>query len=161
MLRARIDRPNGQDLRLRLKKYAVDLPAARPLPTSEPDGPATISTDHIDQLCREVETRFKELVFEQINDYWSPPRAAAGDTPATTDQRSARKLEIEIDAYLHFAEERGSGSSSAGTKRSDRCNESGITSKATWFKNGDLRRATIMIHAPGITAGRGTSRQTR
>ena len=99
------------EIKQRLGGNCLDLPHARLSVDKDQSGQQTVSvsTDHIDELCREVETRLTALIERQIKEYWRETRSsdAEADKPAAAEQRSARELEIERDEHLRFGRERG------------------------------------------------------
>lgn len=102
------------EIKKRLGGNAVELPAARMIP-AEDGRPASVSTDHMDGLCREVEARLTAIIDRQIEQYWRDPQCSddAGGEPVA-GRRSAREREIERDAHLRFGSERGAKDSFVG-----------------------------------------------
>lgn len=104
-------------IKQRLGNNAVEMPAARLSLATDPAGKhtATISTDHLDLLCEEVETRLSAIIERQIQEYWREAQSAGqvgGEPPA--EQRTVRELEIERDEHFRFGRERGPKESFVG-----------------------------------------------
>ncbi len=96
-------------IKLRLERNAVALPAAHLIPTMNPNAPVTVSTEHIDELCREVGLRLTAIIEQQITAYWrESPASTEAQVEPPADRRAARELEIERDEHLRFGTERGS-----------------------------------------------------
>ena len=94
------------EIKKRLRDNAVELPAAHLISAIDSSGPAALTTDHINDLCREVELRLKAIIERQIKEYWRDPQAmdiTGGELSVA--QRSARELEIERDEHLRFGNE--------------------------------------------------------
>jgi hypothetical protein len=105
------------EIKKRLGDNVVELPAARLIPATDPDGPATVSTDHIEDLCREVESRLTAIIDRQIREYWREPQALESTGGKLSgDRRTARELEIEWDEHLRFSNERGPRETFVGRK---------------------------------------------
>lgn len=104
-------------IKQRLGNNAVEMPAARLSLATDPAGKqtATISTDHLDLLCSEVETRLSAIIDRQIQEYWREAQSSgqASGEPST-GQRTARELEIERDEHFRFGRERGPKESFVG-----------------------------------------------
>lgn len=104
-------------IKLRLGDNARTLPPAHLIANPEkPDAPIfSVSTDHIDELCREVQDRLTGLIEQQIQTYWRDTRTAHtnGDA-APSAERTARELEIERDEHGRFGRERGATNSFVG-----------------------------------------------
>lgn len=65
------------------------------------DQPAIdVTTNHLDHLCHDMESRLTRIIQEQIDAYWLQT------VPASAD-RAARELEIERDEHARFGQERG------------------------------------------------------
>ncbi|NUQ66603.1 MAG: DUF4062 domain-containing protein, partial [Pirellulales bacterium] len=96
------------EIKKRLGSNAVELPPAHLVSAKEPGGPATVSADHIDALCREVESRLTAIIDRQITQYWNGPQASDGTSGGpTADQRADRELRIERDEHRRFGDECG------------------------------------------------------
>lgn len=96
-----------EEIKRRLGNNAIELPPAHLCPAKDRGGPATVSTDHLDTLCGEVESRLTAVIERQIAEYWEPQQSDHVDDEPSTDRRSARELEIERDEHLRFGNERG------------------------------------------------------
>ncbi|MEK6260412.1 MAG: AAA family ATPase [Planctomycetota bacterium] len=111
-----------RDLKAEIKKRlggnCIDLPRAQLSLDKDQSGKqaVSVSTDHIDELCHEVETRLTVLIERQIKEYWreTKPSSTGADKPAAAEQRTARELEIERDEHLRFGLERGPETSFVG-----------------------------------------------
>ncbi|MCA8988926.1 MAG: DUF4062 domain-containing protein, partial [Planctomycetaceae bacterium] len=99
-----------QAIQDRLGKNAVILKPNTKLVISMDDSKnsiATVSTDHIDLLCNEVESRLTDLIDSQIKEYWRDTQSDSNNSKNSTGHRTARELEIERDEHLRFGQERG------------------------------------------------------
>lgn len=88
----------------RLGDNAVALPAVRLILDQTSGGSVTLSTDHIDILCREVESRLWSVIDRQI-DQWRGGNGTVSASPPVA-RSSGRELEIEIADHLRFGAER-------------------------------------------------------
>ena len=105
------------EIKKRLGDNTVELPIAHLIPAKDNGNPATASTDHIDELCREVESRLTAIIDRQIEEYWLEPQASdttGGETSVA--RRTARELEIEREEHLRFGNERGPKETFVGRK---------------------------------------------
>ncbi len=113
-----------RDLKAEIKKRlggnCINLPRAQLSLNKDQTGQQTVSvsTDHIDELCHEVETRLTALIERQIKEYWreTNPSATEADNKIAVEQRTARELEIERDEHLRFGRERGPKAAFVGRK---------------------------------------------
>lgn len=109
------------EIKKRLGDNAVELlpPAQLRLAPDESGQPiASVSTGHIDQLCREVETRLETIIKRQMKEYWreTEPPTTEADKQAAAEHRAARELEIERDEHFRFGRERGPKEAFVGRK---------------------------------------------
>jgi hypothetical protein len=105
------------EIKERLGDNAVELSAVHLIPATDPDGPARVSTDHINELCREVELRLTAIIDRQIREYWREPQASESTGGEQSgNRRTARELEIERDEHLRFGNERGPKETFVGRK---------------------------------------------
>lgn len=98
------------EIKRRLVGHAVDLPSARLLPETDQDGKEIllVSTDHLDELCRQVERRLTDLIERQVKQYWRETESPdTNDQQAKVKRRADRELEIERDEHFRFGCERG------------------------------------------------------
>ena len=100
-------------VRRRLGKNAVDLPCARL--TVNVDQSVSISTDHLDQLCREVEMRLTAIIERRIEKYSSGSQSSGvAIGVSSSGLQIARELDIERNEHLSFGLERGPKKSFVG-----------------------------------------------
>lgn len=64
------------------------------------------SEDDLQRFCKQVKRRLKKVIKRQIKEYWQP-RSSDKAGASTSDQRTARELEIERDEHIRFGNERG------------------------------------------------------
>ena len=95
-----------QAIKDRLGENAVTLkPDARLAISTDEFGKltATVSTDHIDELCHEVEARLTALIERQVNNYWHEPQSSENVTSEQSPERwTTRELEIEQNEHFRF-----------------------------------------------------------
>ncbi len=96
-------------LRKRLGEKNVFSDSARLVLTSDAQGQPTadVTTDHLTQLCADVEKRMTEIIRGQIEEYWNKSTQASAE-------RAARELKIEQDEHARFGRERGGAKSFVG-----------------------------------------------
>jgi WD40 repeat protein len=68
---------------------------------------ANVTTNHLTQLCTDVEKRMTEIIRGQIEEYWNKTAQASAE-------RAARELKIEQDEHERFGRERGGADSFVG-----------------------------------------------
>lgn len=100
-------------LRERLGPNALTLsPPAKLSPAVDANGrrTATVSEEHIAQLCNEVRSRLKAIIDEEITSYRDLKKTESreGASEKLAAMTTEREMEIERDAHRRFAEERGS-----------------------------------------------------
>jgi AAA ATPase domain len=66
-----------------------------------------VTTNHLAELCTDVEGRLRQIIEEQIEEYWKK-------TTQTSSERTVRELEIEQAEHKRFGNERGSEHSFVG-----------------------------------------------
>ena len=96
-------------LKSRLGEKNIFASCARLVPKLEAqDQPtADITTDHLVQLCADVEKRMTEIIQAQIEEYWNQTKQASAE-------RAERELKIEQDEHERFGRERGGADSFVG-----------------------------------------------
>jgi len=97
-------------LRTRLDEANVfEARSARLIPARENQGrpAADVTTDHLAQLCSDVEDRLTQIIQGQIEEYWNK-------TAQSSTERAARELQIEQDEHERFGRERGGEDSFVG-----------------------------------------------
>jgi WD40 repeat protein len=84
-----------------------------------------VTTNHLAQLCADVDSRLSEIIQGQIDEYWRSTAQAPMD-------RATRELEIEQSEYERFAEERGGEKSFVGRKDELRAILDYVKSDSRW-----------------------------
>ena len=100
-------------LRERLASNAVILsPPAKLIPATDANGrkTATVSEDHIAQLCKDVKSKLQTVIDKEISAYRTLKESAPAGKGLEKNAKmtTERELEIEQDAHRRFAAERGS-----------------------------------------------------
>ncbi len=100
-------------LKERLGLNAVTLiPPAKLTPATDANGrkTATVSEDHIAQLCKDVKSKLQAVIDEEMAAYRNVKGSAPGSAESAklASMTTERELEIEQDAHRRFADERGS-----------------------------------------------------
>jgi hypothetical protein len=82
---------------------------ARLTPARDAQGRPTtdVTTDHLMQLCADVEGRLTRIIRGQMEEYWNKTAPASAE-------RAARELKIEQDEHERFGRERGGAKSFVG-----------------------------------------------
>jgi len=65
----------------------------------------TVSVDHLDGLCRQVESRLTAMIDRQIKEYWDSKASEKQKSALSQTELAARDLEIERDEHLRLADE--------------------------------------------------------
>ncbi len=98
-----------KSLRLRLGEKNIFTSAAQLFPACDVQDKPTIkiTTDHLAQLCANVEDRLMQIVESQIEEYWN-------NTKQDSAERFAHELKIEQDEHERFGHEWGGANSFVG-----------------------------------------------
>ena len=96
-------------LKPRLGEKNVFTGSARLVPARDAQGQPTagVTTDHLAQLCTDVEGRLTQIIRVQIEEYWNK-------TAQASTERAACELKIEQDEHERFGRERGGAKSFVG-----------------------------------------------
>lgn len=89
-------------------EYLFDY-SARLVQTEDSALESTVTTGHLKQLCKDVESSLTKIIQAQINEYWR------GTIPSSPE-RAVRQLQIEQAEHQRFAQERGSPDCFVGRK---------------------------------------------
>ncbi|TSA40844.1 MAG: ATP-binding protein, partial [Betaproteobacteria bacterium] len=83
--------------------------STRLVPARDSQGQPTadVTTDHLAQLCSDVESRLTQIIKGQIEEYWNK-------TAQASTERAVRELTIEQDEHERFGRERGGEDSFVG-----------------------------------------------
>jgi len=95
------------ELRKRLGKLNVFEAKAALVVGPQNQPAADVTTNHLEQLCADVERRLTEIIRQQIDEYWA-------QTTQASAERALRELKIEQDEHERFGRERGAEASFVG-----------------------------------------------
>lgn len=133
-------------LRERLASNAVTLnPPAKLIPVTDASGrkTATVSVDHIAQLCKDVKSKLQTVIDEEIAAYRNLKGSAPNSVESEQNAKmtTERELEIEQDAHRRFADERGSRKEFVGRE--------GLLSNLETYLSNDSRQPFVVYGPSG------------
>lgn len=105
-LESKLEDETVDDEHKKIKSFTAQLIEVEKKKENDPK--YDVTTDHIDGLCEHIHERLREIIDQQMKEYWDH------EDGEITDER---KLELEIQEHLRFGKERAPEQSFVGRKR--------------------------------------------
>ena len=115
-LRKRLGGANVFEARATVRVFAAE---------SQGQSAADVTTDHLGKLCSEVETRLRDIIQGQIDEYWRLTKPGSAE-------RAARELEIELQEHARASQERGGAETFVGREDKLKAVHDFLLNDSTW-----------------------------